>query len=86
MTILRDEFGGRTSAVRATIHHFKWHASVLKKLRERMDLYKQEFHAGNKQLHNYKESERFLLYYKIRGRIDVRDFLPEDVLRFDASV
>jgi Glycosyl transferase family 2 len=85
MTILRDEFGGRISAVRATIHHFKWHASVLKKLRERMDLYKQEFHAGNQQLRNYKESERFLLYYEIRGRIDVRDFLPEDVLRFDTS-
>jgi len=75
----------RISPIQATIHHYKWHAGVLRKLRERALLYKTMFQAGNPAFRNYQESERFLCYFEARGRIAVEEFSRDQVRRFHDS-
>ena len=74
----------RVSPINATIHHYKWHLGVLRKLRERAELYERLFVQGNSAFRNYEESKRFIDHYNAYGRIALEVFNPHEVVNLQA--
>ena len=68
--VMRDKYGASPAThFGVVIHHFKWHAAVVEKLRRRLELYERQYATGDVRFACYKESANFLAHLREHGRV-----------------